>query len=307
MNRSLSKPVRRSGFTLIELMVAISIIALLIGFLLPAISGVRRTAVIRQVSSEISALEGGLTDFKATFGEYPPSRITLHKDAAGWSGDQRSKSIIRKFWPQFDFSGDGAGGTFPFPAGKDFVHLDGPECLTFFLGGVRSDLDKTTYIGFSKIPSQPFSTAGDSRTGPFFKFDLQRIADSERDGPPEYFDTISGQARPYLYLSSYDGRGYDASDLDQDGDVTATTTDKWMLAIYATGTSVKSGHNPKSFQIISPGFDGEYGPGGIYNSKTADSDLVTRDRNGDGTITADEMRSLERDNITNFAGGTLAD
>src|SRR5688572_15597144 len=53
-------PHKRAAFTLIELMVAISIIALLIGLLLPAFNGARRNARIAEVTTEIKSLENAL-------------------------------------------------------------------------------------------------------------------------------------------------------------------------------------------------------------------------------------------------------
>ena len=56
------------------------------------------------------------------------------------------------------------------------------------------------------------------------------------------------------------------------------------------------------FQIISPGEDGEYGPGGLY---TDGSELPARDLDGNSTIDPWELRRAEDDNITNFSNGPL--
>jgi hypothetical protein len=50
-----------------------------------------------------------------------------------------------------------------------------------------------------------------------------------------------------------------------------------------------TGWNPKSFQIISAGRDNEYGSGGLYDPKTASSQITDKGR----------------DNITNFSSGLL--
>ena len=54
--------------------------------------------------------------------------------------------------------------------------------------------------------------------------------------------------------------------------------------------------NPKSYQLISPGADGEYGWGGVLN--TAMEMVETSSNPNFG-------RYAERDNITNFKGGTV--
>jgi len=51
--------------------------------------------------------------------------------------------------------------------------------------------------------------------------------------------------------------------------------------------------NGKSFQIISPGADNEYGIGGRFDTDSAQTDFASN-------------RTPERDNITNFNGGVLA-
>lgn len=300
---------RRAAFTLVELLVAITIIALLIGLLIPAVMSARRNAQVAQVKVDIKALEGGLADFKAHFGEYPPSRITLYVDDStgvnGWFQNtaeaRRSRAIIRKYWPQFHFASCGGASANPADPSKVWITepkvLNGAECLMFFLGGVptldenNSPLDPTDdvwqYNGFSKNPTSPFSlpSAGStaSRLGPFMEFAPSRIVDVEDDDEiPEYLDPIPSQTRPYIYYSAYDGQGYRPADL-QSG----------MTSFYKqSGSTSASDWKPKSYQIISPGFDAQYGIGGGYTPE-------------DNSPLPGSGRSLEEDNITNFSNGTL--
>jgi prepilin-type N-terminal cleavage/methylation domain-containing protein len=289
---------RRSGFTLIELLMAIAIIALLIGLLLPAINAVRNTVREGQVTTDIQALASGLADFKAEFNEFPPSRIHIYKELTGWTGGaagaeraeaNRNRAIIRRFWPQFDFSMPASSyppGMFANPQtrpsdGEEYVELNGAECLVFFLGGVKDSYPGGALSGFSKNPARPFEPGG-TRLGPFFEFNPSRlVAGSDMDNMDVYVDPIPSQLEPYIYYSAYEGSGYDTADTIGG------------LSAYTQGSSASSpSWNPKSFQIISPGFDGAYGTGGEYNEKTADS-LFTG------------ARSEEHDNITNFSSGPL--
>jgi len=291
----------RRAFTLIELMVAIVIIAILLGLLIPAIGAVRLSAQKASVRTEISNFEAAITAFNQDFGMDPPSGIILH-EAGGATWNPRDKGIIRKMWPQFDFSlyndinGDGDV--------TDKLVLNAGECLVFFLGGVFEQTAGGTYAvyGFSKNPAQPFRNPGHtsadpgydaaysatntSRQGPYFEFDSSRFVGNDSDTALEYVDTFPSQQLPYMYLSSYGGRGYRTSDLPtalgfvsvyRQGDPTATPL--------VAGKPFKA----KSFQIISPGADFQYGTGGNYD---ANKNLPA-------------SRSVEADNITNFVSGSL--
>ena len=67
----------RSAFTLIELLIAISIIALLAALLLPAISKVRSYANRTTATSEITQLNSACVKFQGDWGFYPPSSFTV--------------------------------------------------------------------------------------------------------------------------------------------------------------------------------------------------------------------------------------
>lgn len=75
MNRT--KDTRPGGFTLIELMVAVAIIALLVGIMLPTFAGVTSKAKTVATRGTFSALEKGLEFYKserALGNSYPPSQ-----------------------------------------------------------------------------------------------------------------------------------------------------------------------------------------------------------------------------------------
>lgn len=335
---STNRGARRSGFTLIELMVVIVIISILMAFLLPALSGVRRNARIAQVRTEISSLEAAITSFKQKYGVEPPSQVVLYETAAGWNADPDSRGKIRQIWPQFDFTlsrnvdlngtaGEAPSGSSPNEVGK--VTLSQGECLAFFLGGILqrpedSDNDgildsgedqdsnsklnaivksgsntlRSTPTGFSKNPINPFALGG-SRDTAVFEFDVARFVDTNGNGYPEFVDPLPSQKNPYLYISSYEGQGYRSN--------SALTTYEFATAAQAsaipyppTGPYLQSvsgttstPHKAKSFQLVSPGFDGYYGPFGVWTEKTWESDLTTGNR------------KYEVDNITNFHSSTL--
>lgn len=329
---------RRTGFTLVELLAVIVVISILMAFLLPAFSGVKKNARIAQVRAEISALESAIASFKQKYGVEPPSRVVLYETAAGWNADPDSRGKIRQIWPQFDFTatrnvdlndtaGQAPSGTAPNEIGK--ITLSQGECLVFFLGGILQrpedsdsdglldggeDLDsdsklgaivnnsgtilKGTATGFSKNPINPFALGGGRDTA-VFEFDPARLVDTNNNGYPEFVDQLPSQSYPYLYMSSYEGQGYRSN--------SSLATFEFATAAQAAATpfpptgpylqsqtvTTSTPWKAKSFQIVSPGFDNNYGPFGVWTEASAEADLSATNRN------------YEVDNITNFHSTTL--
>lgn len=309
----------RSAFTLIEILVVLTILAVLIGLLFPVLGGATRTARIQEVKSDMEKLTSAITAFKLEFGVEPPGSLTLSETgdwtAANHADLPRSRAELRKIFPDFnftatDFNGDGNN--------DPVVSLSGAECLVFFLGGMR-DATSGSLNSFSTNPVAPFR-AGGSRYDTFYDFGVSgydntanrwtgRLVDLDNDNFPELLDTIPGQLKPYLYFSTYGGKAYRtiAGDPVHPG-LTVTPTwhnpENYNSANAANGmpypyyrtwnpasSTASSPHNKKSFQIISPGFDFTYGVGGTFNPSDSGSLLTAADR----------------DNIVNFHGGLLGE
>lgn len=63
----------RRGFTLVELLVVIGVIAILVGIAIPALSGVRRNAQRANTKNLITELGLAIENYQLDFGDYPPS------------------------------------------------------------------------------------------------------------------------------------------------------------------------------------------------------------------------------------------
>jgi prepilin-type N-terminal cleavage/methylation domain-containing protein len=64
---------KQKGFTIVELLTSIVIIALLLGLLLPSLAKIRRSAKEAAQKAQITVIDTALDAFRQDYGDYPPS------------------------------------------------------------------------------------------------------------------------------------------------------------------------------------------------------------------------------------------
>lgn len=279
---------RRSAFTLVELMVVITIIAILVALLTTAVMSALSKGPELQTNSEIGGMQSKLATVINNSGSplpYLPSRLHLSKMNNYNLNSQLDRDSIAYLQARFgkhtcynfqspspaliDWNGDGK---------NEELYLEGEQCLVFHLAGVpiyspantpppSGVTGAITFVGFSNNPSNPAlppASASERRQGPYFEFQSNRLVSftssiAGNSGPyPVYLDpwTHSGgtaKRQPYAFFASYNVEGgglYDKYGSSDCPSLVAPTSGSPVLPYQANATTFL---NPSSFQIISAG------------------------------------------------------
>jgi prepilin-type N-terminal cleavage/methylation domain-containing protein len=120
------KAEKNKAFTLVELLTALAIVAILIGLLMPALGEVRKYAGNVRQKAQIGAIEIGLNLYKNDFGQYPPSHgygdtfFTNDYNDYTYSGSQTLAEAMVGYdlfgvHPDTVYSADGCDNSSPTP------------------------------------------------------------------------------------------------------------------------------------------------------------------------------------------------
>lgn len=336
----------RTGFTLIEVLIVITIIGILIGLLIPAVGIAYRSVKKSTIAMEVLTISDAVEKYKAKYGDYPP-------DGSNAAVMTRH---LRKIFPQIAateltlLTGGSNSST-----GLSGAVMDPPEALVFFLGGFSEDpVHPFTGAGGPFAPSPDGSTSpiqyNVDRNAPLFEFkedqlSLVVINDPGSGAPITVSDdemklglpaptgfpgdlipvyTHSGSNAPLVYFDSrtysvggqfnrYQPFGFGVARPYKSDKVNTTTGTTFGDAYYRYAED-------KSFQLISAGLDDLYGglptdsPGAVplfFKFPTGETLDITK------TLAAQTPRtryievegepSAQLDNATNFSEGVLED
>lgn len=267
----------RAGFTLIELMVVILIIAILAALLMSGILGAKSSAEDARTLVEIDQMAQAMEAYRSKYGEYPPIGVVFSGDS---NGPTRLQAHVLKAFQRFAY---GAPSIVNPP-----TNLDPAESLVFWLGGVPIASGGGRGVeGFSANVGNPFQGSGAGavqRTQPFFAFDTQRLTDIDGDGFWEYLP--HGRTTPYVYFRAdlYSSSVWTVPAAAGVGGgsiaVPYRTTSTGNVNVPTTWVS------PNVFQILAAGADDMFG---VTNARAFP--------NGDGYDPA----GTDDDNLTNFS------
>ncbi|WP_047814456.1 type II secretion system protein [Rhodopirellula islandica] len=161
-------PKTRSAFTLVEMLVVISIIGILAAVLIPAVTNAVRTARVTSLRLEITALEGAVEQYQQKHGDYPP-------DFSSWAIVERH---YRKAFPRMSTNDYEllvnmlhSSGTY------DATQLDRGEVLAWTLGGYSDDTQRP-FTG----PGGPLAWTGDGTNS----YGDATVTDLDRQNPANF-------------------------------------------------------------------------------------------------------------------------
>jgi general secretion pathway protein G len=104
------------GFTLVELLLVLVILALIAGLVLPGIIGKAESAKVRAAGSQISRISMSVEAFYLDTGSTPDSLSELVNEPAGvsgWTGPYIKNSILKDPWGrEYQFRSPGEHGDF---------------------------------------------------------------------------------------------------------------------------------------------------------------------------------------------------
>jgi prepilin-type N-terminal cleavage/methylation domain-containing protein len=312
----------RPGFTLVELLAVVSIIALLVGMLTPALMGARRSAINARVKSEIDMLHTALMNYKNEYGSFPPANMGPAPNAGAlWISDNAGvntrhpvyRHLVRIFPRISELQ---AGPNSPY---KRLAAMSPAQALVFWLRG------------FYENPEYPLTN--DNRAGPrkkFFDFDETRLyaaseyavgatqvfqsrnavamGSFEREFPV-YFTSQPSCGLPYVY---FDSRCYDLFGNDLTYRATDTNANLVSMAVPYMSSELPAGFlwsqahvNADTFQLIAAGIDGSYGEAQAAFPREIPNTIQFN--NTPIPYASASVLLGHGDNITNFASKPLAE
>ncbi len=238
---------RRAGFTLVELLVVISIIAVLSALLTVGLYAAFNASKSFVLGNEVTQISSSIEQFKSKLGSYPPDM----QSSSGFN------AFVGKAYPRSDRP---AVNAFVTAAGG---RIDPAEALVLYLAYTSTDPRypfrfATLMAGNSSAWQSPSSDLAN-----FYSFPPGTLRDLDTDGFPEFVQ-VNAKGAPLVY---FDARTYTQTSAITNGNPLISFQSTFYLtgpavpcaSVYDSSTNRYTFFNPTSYQLICAGQDGEFG------------------------------------------------
>ncbi len=299
------------GFTLVEMLVVLGIIAVLVALLMPAVMSAVNNARRAAIGAEISALDKAVEQYKQKRGDYPPNfrvynQFIRHVQKCYPKIDKNHlNDVIGTIWNDVNYT------TANPPPVTAVPLLDEGESLVFWLYLVDNDprYPFKAADGLNNADTYQVTTAQDALLASkspekLYPFKEDRFVNaSDTDQFPAY-RALYSKDTCYIYI---DSRAYnyfvsDFTDRNYAAYADGNNADGYYARPYwsenkaSTDTSLPIGQqykqmNPTTFQILCAGQDGDFG-------LDASPAAIKFFPGGGGPY-----QDGDRDNMTNFSEG----
>lgn len=320
-------PGSRGGFTLVELLVVVTIIAVLIALISSGVMAALARGSEVSARNEVTQLANGVQAFKGQFQvQYIPDKLVL---PPGF--DAATQQFLASAWPRLDQNMLRKTDTTPYPipsrvndpnmpgalksvnvfsywqvSGAEPTVLHGDQVLVWALGGWR-DVNTNNVFGFSTDSTDPMKPyllspgkPASQRHGPYYDFTADRLkilalpkGQLEVSKPSLPKRSISFPSFIDYYGKApylYFSSGKAGNDYTNPIAAFQDDPNQPWIAVFAYQTAANKFANPSGFQIVSAGRDGLFGNGGLGWS------------GGGG-----QMSTGGKDDIGNFSATKLGD
>lgn len=266
----------RAGFTLVELLIVIVIIAILIGILIPTIGSVMKAGKNFADSTNLKNLDAALVAYKEKYSDFPPD-FTDCFTASGTPFKPWTSTVaylhLRKVFPRIAQDDLVLMGLLCMRELNDPLRIDPAEAIVFWLGGFsKNPKFPITGPGGPIVVGQGFNAANPDftllawnpdRNEPLFDFPSARrgpdpdvdVATALRDIRlgPTFLQNIDTRT-PYVY---FDSRTYAAPSAIYP--TPAHSVPAWGFVRPYFSFRNKKFVEPDTYQLISAGADGAFG------------------------------------------------
>ena len=303
----------RKGFTLVELLIVITIIGILASLAAVGVNAVRRTAAQASIKTQMSEISAALETYKSNYSEYPPSladrNATMRHVSNRWmrAGGLKYKDVLYA-------AGVSQGDIDELIDANDLITeslkndprwgLIHMVSLRFWLSGPY-DATRGKSLGFAADLSNPLNLTASQRQDPIYPLDEKKVFEMNAKNGILYGMNIRNE--PIVYFRGSKSAGYgSAADLATIAKV--DLGDSGVAIPYAKNLILNDDgsireivwYENDKFQLVHPGLDKKF-------SGTRASVLVWFTGQSDVEGVSNGITSADLDNATNFTDTATLD